>query len=156
MPCLCRLGLKDPELENGILAIFIVLNVIVALSQICFELIPIFPPSNIQKDSVACSTSAGPSGSSAAEGVAEQVPGMVLAVHVRTSSSTRSSTGSALSSTWPERKRTRGRRPPFFGRQCSQDSAIENERMIDQRNAWTSIHERDQLDEIRRFLAFPH
>ena len=41
LPCLCCLGLKDPELENGILAIFIVLNVIVALSQICFELIPI-------------------------------------------------------------------------------------------------------------------
>jgi hypothetical protein len=70
LPCLCCLGLKDPELENGILAIFIVLNVIVALSQICFELIPIFPPSNKHKDSVACSISAGPSGSSAAEGVA--------------------------------------------------------------------------------------
>jgi hypothetical protein len=82
------------------------------------------------------------------------VPGMVLHVAAHVRSSTRSSTGSARSSTWPERKGTRGRRPPVFGRQCSQDSAIENERMIDQRNAWTSIHERDQLDEINRLPVF--
>ena len=55
------------------------LDIIVALSQISFELIPILPPSNIQKDSIISSTPTRPPSSSATERVARQVLEAVLA-----------------------------------------------------------------------------